>query len=156
MHPFSSTGLLPFLVNLFQDYSTKRCICNFPPGSHPGPIRPRYFHCTTHASYTCSRFGLFPFRSPLLRKSISLSFPRGTEMFHFPRLSLLPYLFRQQYHDITHDRFPHSDTPGLKDVYSYPGLIAVNHVLHRLLMPRHPLCALSNLTILPNISLGVC
>jgi hypothetical protein len=31
------------------------------------------------------RFGLLPFRSPLLRKSQLLSFPRGTEMFQFPR-----------------------------------------------------------------------
>jgi hypothetical protein len=30
------------------------------------------------------RFGLFPFRSPLLRESHSFSFPPGTEMFHFP------------------------------------------------------------------------
>lgn len=30
------------------------------------------------------RFRLFPFRSPLLRESHSLSFPPGTEMFHFP------------------------------------------------------------------------
>ena len=29
-------------------------------------------------------FGLFPFRSPLLRESRLLSFPPGTEMFHFP------------------------------------------------------------------------
>ena len=32
-------------------------------------------------------FGLFPFRSPLLRESHSISFPLGTEMFHFPRLA---------------------------------------------------------------------
>ena len=30
-----------------------------------------------------SRFGLFPFRSPLLRESHSLSIPPLTEMFHF-------------------------------------------------------------------------
>ena len=30
------------------------------------------------------RFGLFPFRSPLLRESRLLSLPVGTEMFHFP------------------------------------------------------------------------
>lgn len=30
------------------------------------------------------RFGLFPFRSPLLRKSHLISFPAGTEMLHFP------------------------------------------------------------------------
>jgi hypothetical protein len=33
-----------------------------------------------------TRFGLIPFRSPLLRESRLISFPRGTEMFHFPRL----------------------------------------------------------------------
>ena len=32
-----------------------------------------------------ARFGLYPFRSPLLRVSRLLSFPRGTEMFQFPR-----------------------------------------------------------------------
>ena len=31
-------------------------------------------------------FGLFPFRSPLLRESRLLSLPVGTEMFHFPTL----------------------------------------------------------------------
>ena len=31
------------------------------------------------------RFRLFPFRSPLLRESLLLSLPRGTEMFQFPR-----------------------------------------------------------------------
>jgi hypothetical protein len=33
-----------------------------------------------------ARFRLFPFRSPLLGESRLISFPRGTEMFHFPRL----------------------------------------------------------------------
>ena len=33
------------------------------------------------------RFGLFRFRSPLLTESRLLSFPRGTEMFHFPRFA---------------------------------------------------------------------
>ena len=34
------------------------------------------------------RFGLVPFRSPLLWESRLIYFPRGTEMFHFPRLPL--------------------------------------------------------------------
>ena len=38
-------------------------------------------------SLTPAGFGLFPFRSPLLRESRLIYFPRGTEMFHFPRLS---------------------------------------------------------------------
>ena len=36
---------------------------------------------------TPARFRLIPFRSPLLRESRLIYFPRGTEMFHFPRLS---------------------------------------------------------------------
>ncbi len=35
------------------------------------------------------RFGLFPFRSPLLRESRLFSLPPGTEMFHFPGFALL-------------------------------------------------------------------
>ncbi len=42
--------------------------------------------------------------------------------------------------------FPHSDIPGSKPVCDSPGLIAAYHVLHRLLVPRHPPCALSSLT----------
>jgi hypothetical protein len=35
---------------------------------------------------TPARFGLFPFRSPLLGESRLISFPPGTEMFQFPGL----------------------------------------------------------------------
>ena len=42
--------------------------------------------------------------------------------------------------------FPHSEISGSTPVYDSPELIAVNHVLHRLLTPRHPSCALSSLT----------
>jgi hypothetical protein len=37
------------------------------------------------------------FRSPLLTESRLLSFPLGTEMFHFPRFALHPYAFRVKY-----------------------------------------------------------
>ena len=39
-----------------------------------------------------SEFRLFPFRSPLLGEYHSVSFPPGTEMFHFPGLT--PYTIR--------------------------------------------------------------
>ena len=42
---------------------------------------------------TPAGFGLFPFRSPLLRESRLISFPRGTEMCHFPRLPPYAYVF---------------------------------------------------------------
>ena len=38
--------------------------------------------------------------------------------------------------------FPHSDIPGSMDICSSPGLFAACHVLLRLLVPRHPPCAL--------------
>ena len=44
--------------------------------------------------------------------------------------------------------FPHSDICGSMDICSSPQLFAAYHVFHRLLVPRHPPCALSRLTIL--------
>ena len=41
---------------------------------------------------------------------------------------------------------PHSEIPGSKLICSSPRLIAAYHVLHRLLVPRHPPYALRNLT----------
>ena len=47
-------------------------------------------------------FGLFPFRSPLLRKSIFLSFPLATKMFQFTRLSSIKlwihFMITMHYH----------------------------------------------------------
>ena len=43
-------------------------------------------------------------------------------------------------------RFPHSEIPGSKVVCTSPRLIAAYHVLHRLLVPRHPPGALYSLT----------
>ena len=41
-------------------------------------------HCSPTTLHRV-QFGLFPFRSPLLRESHSFSFPLATEMFHFTR-----------------------------------------------------------------------
>ena len=42
--------------------------------------------------------------------------------------------------------FPHSDICGSVDICSSPQLFAAYHVFHRLLVPRHPPCALYSLT----------
>ena len=47
--------------------------------------------------------------------------------------------------------FPHSDIPGSTRICRSPRLFAAYHVLHRLLVPRHPPCALSNLTGHPSV-----
>ncbi len=49
-------------------------------GSRCGPTTPR--------TRKGPRFGLFPFRSPLLRKSHLIPLPPGTEMFQFPGFAL--------------------------------------------------------------------
>lgn len=48
----------------------------------PRPATPDW---QRHQALPPARFGLFPFRSPLLRESLLLSIPRGTQMFQFPR-----------------------------------------------------------------------
>ena len=49
-------------------------------------------------------------------------------------------------HEVCSCRFPHSDICGSKDICSSPQLFAAYHVFHRLLVPRHPPCALFCLT----------
>jgi hypothetical protein len=106
--------------------------------------RPRRHNAHT---LTCRRFGLFPVRSPLLGESRLLSFPLGTEMVHFPRFASPPYGFRWRYPGFTRMGFPIRTSPDQSLLSDSPGLIAAGHVLHRLPAPRHPLHALSNLTI---------
>ena len=49
-------------------------------------------------------------------------------------------------HEVCSCGFPHSDICGSVDICSSPQLFAAYHVFHRLLVPRHPPCALSSLT----------
>ena len=64
------------------------------------------------APLTCTRFRLVPFRSPLLRESIFLSLPEGTEMFQFSSFPPDTYVFSAGWQGMTPTRFPHSDIPG--------------------------------------------
>ena len=50
--------------------------------------------------------------------------------------------------EVFSDGFPHSDICGSSDICSYPQLFAAYHVFRRLLVPRHPPCALLRLTII--------
>ncbi len=98
---------------------------------------------------TRDRFGLFPFRSPLLRESRLLSLPVGTEMFHFPTFP--PPALCVQAGVMGHyalSGFPIRKSPDRSLVAGFSGLIAGSYVLLRLLVPRHPPCALSNLALL--------
>jgi hypothetical protein len=97
-------------------------------------------------SATCSlATGLFRVRSPLLAESLLMSFPPGTEMFQFPGFASTHYVFMCRYPLL--GGLPHSDIHGSKPARGSPWLFAACHVLHRLLMPRHPPNALILLEI---------
>jgi hypothetical protein len=64
------------------------------------------------------------------------------------------YEFTRLYCPIKGSGFPHSEIPGSMLTYSSPRHIGVSAVLHRLLVPRHPPCALSNLTTLQSWPIG--
>ena len=56
---------------------------------------------TTASTLTCIWFGLVPVRSSLLRESLTIFFPHGTEIFHFPCLQLM--------HSAIQSRLSHSE-----------------------------------------------
>jgi hypothetical protein len=62
---------------------------------------------------TSFRFGLFPFRSPLLRKSIFLSLPSGTEMFQFPECVSIYLFIQYTVTKVTSLGFPIRKSPDL-------------------------------------------
>jgi hypothetical protein len=80
--------------------------------------------------------GLFRVRSPLLTESLLMSVPPGTEMFQFPGFASYHYGFMIRYP--SPGGLPHSDIHGSKPARGSPWLFAACHVLHRLLVPRHP------------------
>ena len=67
-----------------------------------------------------TRFGLFPFRSPLLRESRLISSPAGTEMFHFPAFASKSLFIQLKDDWIFPAGFPHSDTSGSKPACRLP------------------------------------
>src|SRR3984885_1733055 len=74
-----------------------------------------------------------------------MSFPPGTEMFQFPGFASLHYVFSLRYP--LPGGLPHSDIHGSTPARGSPWLFAACHVLHRLLVPRHPPNALLILDI---------
>ena len=65
-----------------------------------------------------------------------MSFPPATEMFQFAGFASYAYGFSVRYR--LRGGFPHSEIVGSKVALTSPTLIAECHVLHRLLVPRHP------------------
>jgi hypothetical protein len=132
-------GAITLCGGTFQNPSTTQQLCNSVERLVTLPSGPTTPHRQRHQALTPARFRLFPFRSPLLRESLLLSFPQGTEMFQFPWFPLpalcvqagVPPFFAAV-------GFPIRTSTGQCSVDSSPWLIAVTHVLLRLQAPRHP------------------
>ena len=77
------------------------------------------------------------------------------------RVPFLTLWIHVRIHEVCSCGFPHSDICGSRLICSSPQLFAAYHVFHRLLVPRHPPCALFSLTFrspskkLPSF-LGLC
>ena len=93
-------------VQLYNGFLTPRQIRN---SASLTPVTP---HIQRSRAYTYIRFGLFPFRSPLLGKSLLFSSPRDTKMFQFSPFASDTYLFSIRCPSTTRNRFPHSDISG--------------------------------------------
>ena len=78
----------------------------------PLPLRIPRWSPTTPAGIASRRFRLFPLRSPLLRESLLISLPPGTEMFQFPGFASATYGFSDGWPGMTPAGFPHSEIPG--------------------------------------------
>ena len=107
--------------------------------SHTFPLTDNFLTpmCRTLQPHPCKQkwFELFPVRSPLLGKwSLFLQVLRC-----FSSLGALPptYVFSRRMSEVRSGGFPHSEILGSTLVHSFPRLIAVSHVLHRHLAPRH-------------------
>ena len=78
-------GALTLYGARFHNASARNRLCNSMkalPHFRVGPTTPLQHR---RQAVPLHRFRLVPFRSPLLRESRLFSFPRGTEMFQFPR-----------------------------------------------------------------------
>src|SRR5262249_36337654 len=121
----------------FQRASTNDQIGNSTvagPTTPPSPEGEDGLGCSDFARHYFRNRGFFLFLQ-VLRWFTSLS-------------SLLPtYGFSRGYGSFTAVGFPIRTSPDIVPACGSPRLIAACHVLHRFLLPRHPPCALSSLTI---------
>ena len=99
-------------------------------------------------------FGLFRFRSPLLTESHVVFSSSGYLDVSVHRVPFLTLWIGVRTTEVCSARFPHSDISGSMGICPSPKLFAAYHVLHRLLVPRHPPYALTSL-IFRSCSLSV-
>ena len=108
--------------------------------------------CGPNPGMHASRFGLFRFRSPLLTESLVVFSSSGYLDVSVHRVPFHTLWIGVWMTGVCPAGFPHSDISGSSDICSSPKLFAAYHVFHRLLVPRHPPCALSSITNFPSLT----
>ena len=98
--------------------------------------------CSPNPAMHASRFGLFRVRSPLLTESNVSFSSSGYLDVSVPRVPFLTLWIGVRITEVLSVRFPHSDIHGSLVICTSPWLFAAYHVFRRLLVPRHPPCAL--------------
>ena len=92
-------------------------------------------------------------RTPVWALSLSLAATQEIDFSFFssgyldvsvPRVPFRKLWIHLRMHEGFSCGFPHSEISGSMDICSSPKLFAAYHVFHRLLVPRHPPCALSS------------
>ena len=106
----------------------------------------RSHKCSPNPGMHAFRFGLFRFRSPLLTESLVVFSSSGYLDVSVHRVPFHTLWIGVWMTGVFPAGFPHSDISGSSDICSSPKLFAAYHVFHRLLVPRHPPCALSSIT----------
>ena len=102
--------------------------------------------CPTTPVSKLTGLGFFPFARRYLGNRYCFLFLRVLRCFSSPGLPQQSYEFRLLYHSIKNGGLPHSEILGSMSTYDSPRHIGVSPVLRRLLVPRHPPCALIHLT----------
>ena len=126
LNHFSLTGLSPSLAGFPKTIllSSSDQLCS------PNPM--------VHAPW----FGLFRVRSPLLTESIVSFSSSGYLDVSVHRVPLHTLWIGVWMIRVLRTGFPHSDICGSRIICISPQLFAAYHVFLRLLVPRHPPCAL--------------
>ena len=98
--------------------------------------------CGPNPSMHARWFGLFRFRSPLLTESHVVFSSSGYLDVSVHRVPLHTLWIGVWMIRVLRTGFPHSDICGSRIICISPQLFAAYHVFLRLLVPRHPPCAL--------------
>ena len=122
-------------------------------GSHPlwQAFPKPFFYRTSHMSQSEPRNARIPvWALPIsLAATLGIDFSFSSSGYLDVSVPRVPPAWLCIHHAVVEDcsaGFPHSEISGSMDICSSPKLFAAYHVFHRLLVPRHPPCALVRLT----------